>query len=154
MNAMITASTTWPAIMLAKRRTANTPCFTNSPNTSITKIMGTRKILIGPGRSMCGTCAFQNPTGPSLFMPEPITTKNVINASAPVTASEPGRRTHPGNHAEQIAAEDEEENRPQEWHETVGIVVTDAGPGDVVAEVQQHRFEHVAEAAAGQPRRP
>ena len=86
-------------------------------------------------------------------MPEPITTRNVMNANVAGDRERAGRRAHPGNHAEQVAAEHEEENRPQERHEFVGVVVADAGPGHVVAEVQQHRFEHVAEPAARQSRR-
>ena len=71
-----------------------------------------------------------------------------MSANVRGDAKRAGGRAHPGNHAEQVASQDEEENRPQERHELVGIVMADAGPGDVVAEVQQHRFEHVAEAAA------
>ena len=75
--------------------------------------------------------------------------KNVTNAKCAGDGQRTSRRTHPGDHAKQVAGQDEEEDRPQERHEFVGIVMADAGAGDVVAEVEQHRFEHVAESATG-----
>ena len=41
-------------------------------------------MAIGFGRSMCGTCASQNLTGPSFAIPEITTVPNVKSASAPV----------------------------------------------------------------------
>ena len=51
MNARITASTKCPASIFANRRMANTPCLMKMPRTSITKIIGTIKILSANGIS-------------------------------------------------------------------------------------------------------
>src|SRR3954447_20384070 len=88
MNATITASTTCPPIIFANNRTASTPCLTNVPKTSMTKIIGTNMTLSPGDKSIWGTNDFTYPAGPSFVTAENITVKNVTRANAPVVASE------------------------------------------------------------------
>ncbi len=148
MNAMITASTTWPAIMLAKRRTAKHAMLHHQPEDFDDEDHRNQQDLERAGNIHMRDLSFPEADRPELHHAGTNDHQKCDKRQRSRHASEAGRRAHPGNHAEQVAAKDEEENRPQEGHEPVGVVMADAGPGHVVAEVKQHCFEHVAEAAA------
>ena len=64
---------------------------------------------------MCGTCAVQYPTTPIFIEPASTTVANVINASAPVVANAPVGEPAQGTMPRQVAGQDEEEQRQQEW---------------------------------------
>ena len=55
----------------------------------MTKIMGTSKIAMGFGKSMCGTRLLKKPPTPNFCMPVPTTAQNVMPASAAVTVRAP-----------------------------------------------------------------
>ncbi len=146
MNPTITASTRCPANMLARRRTANTECAgSDSPGTSMTKSIGMRKMASTPGNSMCGTMPVQNFTAPYFCIPAPITTRNVASGHGGGHGQRSGRRSGPGEQSHQIAEEDEEEHRPDEGQEAVGVVAADGRPGDLVAKEDQDCFEQISQ---------
>ena len=60
-----------------------------------------------------------------------------------------GGRTCPGQDAQQVTKQDEEEYVPQEGQELVGVVLADRRPGDLIANEHQHHFEEVPEQPLG-----
>ena len=59
-----------------------------------------------------------------------------------------GRRSEPGDHAQQIADQDEEEEVPQEGQKTIRILRADRGACNFVADEHQNRLKEVPDPSA------
>ena len=145
----------WPAIMLANKRTARTTWRINSPATSMTNISPQSGGFSHHGTSRCGTIPSQNPTAPISRDPGDDHRPQGHQRQHPRDVDVARGRGPAGDHPQQVAEQDEEEEGPQERQELVRPVPADRRPGDVVADEQDHRLEQVHEPAAADrvPRR-
>ena len=81
-------------------------------------------------------------------MPVPTTAQNVMPARRS-DRQRTGGRAGPGQHAQQVTKQDEEEHIPQERQKLVRVVLADRRPGNLVANEDQHHFKEVPEQPLG-----
>ena len=153
INAINTASTTWPPIMFAKQTHGQHEVLDHEARcTSIPKIMGP-KSRPAAWANPCGALGLsKSRSGRASSCPRR-PRRQTSQCQRGGYGKRSRRGAHPGQHAHQIAAEDEEKHRPNSGHEPIDIVRTDRRPCYVIAEIKQKHFKHVPEPAARRARR-
>ena len=154
---MMTASRMWPAVMFAARRTASENGLTSMPRNSTGIMTGARyagappRKCLRPAADAVGLDAAvldDHERDQRQRRRDPEVARGGAEDAVAVVAEVPS--TLAGDEvdreqAEQVAEQDEEEQRPEVRDEAVGLVAEDR-LDDVVAEEDEDRFEEVARA--------